>query len=203
MAQRYPVIAREGWIPIAFFVIVGLYAWDHWNGAVAVVSWVTAGLLAFYFRDPPRRTPPSPLAVVSPVDGRVLAVEPVRDERLDRDAVLVRLAMRPLGVFSLRSPIEGKVMRQWYPQANEHWFAQWVQSDEQDDVVVLAESRGRARRATCELQSGERVGQGQRCGYLPFGGSIEIYLPVASRLMVQPGDHVQSGVSVLAKLVHK
>jgi phosphatidylserine decarboxylase len=203
MAQRYPVIAREGWIPIAFFTAVGLYAWDHWSTTVAAIAWATAALLAFYFRDPPRRVPPSPLAVISPADARVLAVGRVRDERLDREAMLVRLAMRPLGVFSLRSPIEGKVMRQWYPQAEENLFAQWVQSDEQDDVLLVAQPRGNARRATCGIQSGERVGQGQRCGFLPFGAIIDVYLPVTCRVMVQPGDHVQSGVSVLAKLVHR
>ncbi|MGE0080384.1 MAG: phosphatidylserine decarboxylase [Thiohalomonadaceae bacterium] len=203
MAQRYPIIAREGWLPIAFFTVVGFYAWDRWSGVVAAVAWTVAALLAFYFRDPPRRVPPSPLAVVSPVDGRVLAVETVRDQRLERDAIRVRLAMRPLGVFSVRSPIEGKVMRQWFPQEDEPIFAQWVQSDEHDDVVVASTARSRGRRANCDAQSGERVGQGQRCGFVPFGADVEIFLPVNSRLMVQPGDHVQSGVSVLARLVHK
>ncbi|MFA5531946.1 MAG: phosphatidylserine decarboxylase [Thiohalomonadaceae bacterium] len=203
MAQRYPIIAREGWLPVAFFTVVGLYAWERWSGAVAVVAWVVAAVLAFYFRDPPRRIPPAPLAVVSPVDGRVLAVEPAYDQRIGRDAVRVHLAMRPLGVFSVRSPIEGKVMQQWFPAADENLFAQWVQSDEHDDVVVVALGRGRGRPASCDRQSGERVGQGQRCGFLSFGGDIEVFLPVTSRLLVQPGDHVQSGVSVLARLVHK
>lgn len=203
MARRNPIIAREGWLPVAFFAAVGLYAWEYWSGVVAVLAWAVAALLAFYFRDPPRRVPLAPLAVLSPVDGQVVDVEAARDERLERDAMRVRVAMRPLGVFSVRSPIEGKVMRQWFPEEDENVFAQWVQSDEHDDVVVVSVAWRRGRRANCYVQSGERVGQGQHCGFVPFGADVEIYLPKNSRVMVQPGDHVQSGVSVLARLVHK
>ncbi len=203
MAQRYPVIAREGWIPIAFFAVVGLYAFDHWNAVVAVLSWCISVILAFYFRDPPRRIPPSPLAVLSPADGRVLAVGPVHDEPLGREAILVRIAMRPMGVFAVRSPIEGKVMRQWIPEGEGAGVAQWVQSDEHDDVVLVALPRAPGARAFCDVQSGERIGQGQRCGFLPLGAELQVVLPVASRVMVQPGDRVQSGVSVIAKLVRK
>ena len=52
------------------------------------------------------------------------------------------------------------------------------------------------------LHSGERVGQGQRCGYFYFGGVIDVFLPLESKVQVEVGQYVQSGSSVLAQLIH-
>ena len=52
------------------------------------------------------------------------------------------------------------------------------------------------------MNSGERIGQGQRCGYLPFGGVVDLFLPVESKVLVEVGQRVDSGSTVLAELIH-
>jgi phosphatidylserine decarboxylase len=52
------------------------------------------------------------------------------------------------------------------------------------------------------LNSGERIGQGQRCGYLCFGGVIDLFLPIESKVFVEVGQFVDSGSTILAELIH-
>jgi phosphatidylserine decarboxylase len=53
------------------------------------------------------------------------------------------------------------------------------------------------------VRYGERVGQGQRCGYLHLGGLIELYLPHNARVLARINDRVRAGQDVVAQLVHK
>jgi len=53
------------------------------------------------------------------------------------------------------------------------------------------------------LQPGERVGQGQRCGFTYLPVLSQLYLPIASRVLVHPGQRVRAGEAVLAEFVHR
>lgn len=200
---RYPGIAREGW-PYVVAVAAAAAAVHYFaGGAWAVPLWLVAAGMLYLFRDPARAVPASPLGVVSPVDGRVESLATVEDPWLERQALQVRFRMNPLGVFSVRSPVEGKVARQWLPKARgRHPYAQWFQTDEGDDIVLAVVPQVRQRRTICYVAAGQRIGQGQRCGYIPFGMEVELLLPADSRARVQPGQRVASGVDIVANLVH-
>ncbi len=202
---RYPLVAREGWSYILVALAVALSV----NHALGVWAAAPLGLLAafllFLFRDPPRAVPSSPLAVICPVDGEVKSIEQTTDPWVEREAIRLTIRMGALSVYSVRSPIEGKIVRQWYPRKEmpERVYAQWVQSDENDDVVMIIKRGGLVRRPFCYTQSGERIGQGQRCGYLPFGTEVAVLLPTNCRLSVGVGDRVSSGCGILGTLVRR
>jgi phosphatidylserine decarboxylase len=209
LSYRYPLIAREGWLWIASaFVTAG--AVQVWFGLVALPLWALVLLLLFLFRDPSRKIPSVPLGVVSPVDGKVIAVDAVHDTYLDRQALCISIEMGFTSVYSAHSPMEGKVLEQWLgvprklPDTDEEvaTYAQWIQSDEKDDVVLVIGASTRQPRPQCYAQSGERIGQGQRCGFIRFGAHVEVLLPVGSRIAVSAGDDVKAGSDILATLVH-
>jgi len=52
------------------------------------------------------------------------------------------------------------------------------------------------------LYSGNRAGQGQRCGFLYLTGVIDIYLPENSRVNVRAGEQLISGTDILGQFVH-
>ena len=114
--------------------------------------------------------------------------------------------MRITDIYSLRSPIEGKVIEQWYNPSCKNKSHQHldfhVKSDEGDDVITAIRFRNILRSSHIYLNSGERIGQGQRCGYLPFGGVVDLFLPVESKVLVEVGQRVDSGSTVLAELIH-
>jgi phosphatidylserine decarboxylase len=212
LAYRYPIIAREGWLWIAISIIAALlvqwfFAW------LALPLWALSAVLLYLFRDPQRRVPASPLGIVSPVDGRISSIETVEDQYLNRQAICIGIQMGITSVYSIHSPIEGKIAQTWYKVPSQivaadgqasmaaETYAQWIQSDEADDVVLVVAAR-QGSGPQCYAHSGERVGQGQRCGFIRFGSPINLLLPVSSRIGVKVGDKVQAATDILASLVH-
>lgn len=209
-SYRYPLIAREAWLFIAPCILAALLALYFSSTNLASIFVVLICLLLFLFRDPLRKISSSPLAVVSPVDGWVVSVETVTDECLQRQALRVVIDMNNLGVYSIRSPMEGKVQRQWYvgtasteQEKLQSAYSVWVQSDEEDDVLLVLHPSRMKRSPSCYLRTGERVGQGQRCGFVPFASRVEVVVPANTRLTVKEGERVMSGSSILGQLVHK
>jgi phosphatidylserine decarboxylase len=147
--------------------------------------------------------PSTPQAIVSPVDGVVRSIETVADPYLDREAQHVAIRMSPYGVFSTRAPAEGKMLEPRRGAGPDGRQGVWLRTDEGDDVVIVM-NRGPLHNAPrCYVGFGERVGQGQRCGFITLGSDIEMYLPANCRLKVRPGDHVRAGADIIGLLVHK
>ena len=139
--------------------------------------------------------------LVSPADGRVSAVETVRDPYLERDAQRISIRMHASGVFSTRAPAEGKMLEPRRDKDRPHGV--WLRTDGGDDLVIVM-NRGPLRNPPrCYVRLGERVGQGQRCGFVTLGSDIELYLPTSSRVKVRVGDQVRAGADVIAQLIHK
>lgn len=208
-SNTYSYIAREGWPALLFagvlLVIVQLFGFHLLASFLLVVLIL---LLLFLHRDPWQTIPSRPLAIVSPVHGRVESISDSRDPFLDRPVKCIRLRTTPLDIFSLRSPIEGKVMEQWLrplpaPGGERHCYAFWVQSDEGDHVVTSVRLSRPRWRYRFYMQSGERLGQGQRCGFLYFGAVVDVLLPPNVKIEVKEGEKIRSGSSALAVLVHE
>lgn len=205
-SNRYPLIAREAW-PI-LFVLLGLTVLAQFvAGPAAFIASLAIFVVAVYlFRDPNRVIPSQPLAVVSPVHGVVSLVEEAEEVRLHSITKRIQITMRSHDVYSFRSPIEGKVIEQWCsaPCENEshRHFDLHIRTDEGDSVVTAIRLKDVIRRFHLYLHTGERVGQGQRCGYFYFGGVVDVFIPVESKVQVEVGQYVQSGSTVLAQLIH-
>jgi len=215
-------IAREGWWYILPSIILALCVKILISPLWSIPFWLLTLILFYVFRETERIIPPSPLAIVSPVDGVVTKVEKGTDLYLQRNSVTVVVCVNALGEFGIRGPIEGKIQTQWLIQQGEKiplddtqrkqtyasekpldhsTYSLWIETDEQDDLVISMPLR-RWPKPAWYAHVGERVGQGQRCGYITFGGTIELMLPENARLKVKEGDKVRSGSDILALFVH-
>jgi phosphatidylserine decarboxylase len=202
--KRYPYFSRAGWLPFLVCVALGLLVGRLAGWVWSLPFWLVCALIVYLYRDPERDIPSSPLAVVSPADGIVQSVEEVHDPYLERDAVRLDIQMSHAGVYSTRSPIEGKILepRNAGDGVNQP-HGVWLKTDEDDDLVVVMHRGPLHNLPRCNVRIGERVGQGQRCGYIQMGGRVEVYLPRHSRLQVTSGSEVKAGSDVIATLVHK
>jgi phosphatidylserine decarboxylase len=201
---RYPYFSRAGWIPFGLCFIAGVLIVRSWGWAWSLPFWLACTLIVFMFRDPRRDIPSSPLAVVSPADGTLASIEEVSDPYLDRQAILMVINMSYTGVYSTRSPVEGKVLEpRNCGDGSNRPHGVWIQTDEGDDLVVVMHRGPLHNLPHCYVRIGERVGQGQRCGYVPMGGMVEVYLPSNTRTLVTPGSQLKAGSDVIATLVHK
>src|SRR5262245_56118929 len=109
----HPIIAREGWPFLAAAVIAAAVA-QWFAGWWAAPLWIAVLFVLQFFRDPARQAPGDSRTVVSPADGRVVAVERARDPYLDRDAIKISVFMNVFNVHSNRSPVDGRVQKRWY-----------------------------------------------------------------------------------------
>lgn len=167
--------------------------------------WLLAAALAFLLRDLSHAAPANPLAVLSPIDGRVVAVEEANDPYCERDALRISIHQSPIGEFNLHAPVEGKMHKRWLRAAGDAPpdAAIWIETDEGEDVVVSVDIDTWLRFARFEVQLGDRVGQGQRCGFLGFARPFEIYLPAGASAAVRPGQYVKAGSDTIAEFVRK
>jgi phosphatidylserine decarboxylase len=209
----YPIIAREGWPFLAAAVIVAAVAtWlvEWWSAPL----WLAALFVLQFFRDPAREIPGDTRTVVSPADGRVIAVERARDPYLDRSAIKVSVFMNVFNVHSNRSPVDGKVQKRWYhpgsfvnaaldkaSEENER-NALWLRTDGGADVTCVQVAGLIARRILCYVAEGDRLAKGQRFGFIRFGSRVDIYIPEDSSLVAALGDKVYASSTVIATLAN-
>jgi len=205
-SNSYPIIAREGWW---LLVLVGVLALllKMYSVMAGLAILAVFGVLVVLFRDPPRPVPSVPAGLVSPVHGRVVSINHVTDTWLKRSSTHIRLRMSPFDVYSLRCPVEGKVMDQRSGRdpdnLNIRQYAFWLRTDEGDDIVLSVRMGWLPKRARLYVQCGERLGQGQRCGYIYLGGEVDLWLPEHVRLDVEHDQRVIGGSMLLGKLIHR
>lgn len=194
---------------ILFLMVLMVVTAKVFLGWTAALVLLAACLPVIYlFRVPTVQIPASPLAVISPANGEILALESVEDPWLKRPATRCRIRMSFWHVHQLRCPIEGKVRNQWSSNGGgeagiDRRYTYWIQSDEGDDIVLSIATGALAPFTRITLHCGERAGQGQPCGYLYFAGIIDIYFPENTRMDLKAGQIVDAGSTVLGQLIHK
>ncbi len=207
----HPIIAREGWPFIAGSIILASLVTIFGGGLWAIPFWIIAIFVLQFFRDPPRNIPEGSNNVLSPADGRIVAVEKVEDPYLKRDAIKVSVFMNVFNVHSNRSPIEGEVRDKWYfpgkfinadlPKAsleNER-NALWIKTDDGVDVTCVQVAGLIAKRILCHVNPGEHLTRGQRFGFIRFGSRVDVYLPLTTKINVSIGDKVFATSTILAE----
>jgi phosphatidylserine decarboxylase len=209
----HPLVAREGWPFLAISVATAAAAtWfaGWWSAPV----WLAALFVLQFFRDPPRVAPGDAATVVSPADGRVVAVESARDPYLDRDAIKVSVFMNVFNVHSNRSPVDGEVRKGWYNAGhfvnaaldkasleNER-NALWIRTRGGADVTCVQIAGLIARRILCYVKEGDVLARGQRFGFIRFGSRVDIYVPQNAKVVAALGDKVHAASTVIATLSH-
>ena len=176
--------------------------------------WVAAGFclalaafVLFFFRDPERVVTAAPGAVVSPADGRVLAVDTATLNGGQQMHVSIFLSL--FDVHVNRAPIAGTVREVNYRPGKFHIAsrAQAGRENEQNEVMVEGEGTRvvfrqiagvLARRIEFWQKRGDQLERGQRVGMIRFGSRVEIFFPPCYRVQVKAGEHVRGGSSVLA-----
>ena len=178
----------------------------------SIPFWVVAVFVLQFFRDPGRAVPGDAKTVVSPADGRIVAVEKARDPYLDRETTKVSVFMNVFNVHSNRAPVDGEVKQSWYEAGsfvnaaldkasteNER-NALWIRTDVGADVACVQVAGLIARRILCYVKAGDKLERGQRYGFIRFGSRVDLYLPPNARIKAALGDKVYAASTILASL---
>jgi len=197
-----------GFVMLASAVLVGWLTSPGW----AAIPMLLGGFFLWFFRDPDRRIPTNPGAVVSPADGKVTDVSTitVNGQPLKRISVF-------LSVFDVhvnRSPVsgviraihyqQGKFLNAMNPASAECNEQNTVTLDGGGHTVILKQIAGLlARRIVFTKRIGDTVQRGQRVGLIKFGSRTDLLLEPSAEISVKVGDRVKGGSSVVAFLTIK
>lgn len=201
-------IAKEKRLQVyALAVPAALLQWQF--GWWALPAWLLWLFITWLHRDYARQPPAKPLDVLSPVDGRVVAVEKTFNPYLQETSWRVSIRQNWWGEFNLHSPTEGTVRQRWWPGKEKrdpvlgNGLAWWIQTDEKDNLVLeMTPTVSWLRSIHCLTQTGERLGQGKRCGFAGYALDVQLFLPETSEVAVKPGDRLLAGQDSVAVFQH-
>ena len=184
-----------------------LTAWLTGLPLTAVPFFVFAVFCLYFFRDPDRNVPQGPF-VVSPADGKVMAVKPEGP-----DTTRVTIFLNIFDVHVNRSPVAGVIQNVEYRRGQFLVASKEVASVENEqNIVTMRTTDGTtlrykqiagliARRIVFRKQVGETVAAGERIGLMKFGSRMDVLLGPEWRILVQPGQRVSAGSDILAERV--
>jgi len=207
----HPLIAREGWPFLAGIVLIALLL-SFWSWQAALPCWLLALFVLQFFRDPARIAPDGEHNVLSPADGRIVAIEDAHDAYADRAALKISVFMNVFNVHSNRIPVCGTVQTvEYFPGKFFNAALDKASLQNERNAVVLRASTGHtvtavqvagliARRILCHVKPGDAVRFGERYGFIRFGSRVDVYLPPDARPRVAIGDKVSATSTVLAEL---
>lgn len=196
-----------GALPAGLAVAAALAGW----GLAAVGCAALALFVAAFFRNPRREIPGDERTVVSPADGRVIAVGEIEKEDGSK-ALRIGIFLSVFDVHVNRAPLAGRVLaverrageyRAAFREDAERRNARCaltLESSAGERVRVVQITGWIARRIVCHPRVGEWVRRGDRYGLIRFGSRTDVVLPPAARVRVAPGQRVRGGASVLAEL---
>jgi phosphatidylserine decarboxylase len=204
-------IAREG----IFYVLIPaalagfVFLLGYWP--VAVLLGILAAFMAFFFRDPERRSPADPNVVVAPADGRVTRVRPVEQTSGQGSATIVSIFLSPLDVHINRAPIAGEITNVAYTRGkflmatNENASLVNEQNaltirGEKITIVCKQVAGILARRIVCWKRAGERVAMGERFGLIKFSSRTDLLLPANVEVVVAEGARVRGGTTIIGRI---
>ncbi|MBF9053407.1 phosphatidylserine decarboxylase [Rhodobacterales bacterium LSUCC1028] len=183
------------------------------------LGWIGTGLTVwvyYFFRDPERVTPDRAGVMVSPADGVVSLLEPATPpaELGLGEAPMTRISVF-MSVFNChvnRIPAAGRITAVAYHEGKFlNASLDKASTDNERNGIAVELPDGRkygvvqiaglvARRILCWSVVDEAMERGQRFGLIRFGSRLDIYLPEGAEPLVEIGQTMVAGETVIATL---
>ena len=169
-------------------------------------------LILQFFRNPKRKFNLNPEKVLSPVDGKVVAIEEVFENEYFNDKRLqVSIFMSPINVHVTRYPIGGEVLYSKYHPGKYlvAWHPKSSEKNERTTIVINNKNIGKilyrqiagllARRIINYAKVEENVIQGDDAGFIKFGSRVDLFLPLNAKINVKINQNVKGGIDFITK----
>lgn len=201
---------------IAGVVVVINAVWPEqtqWHYVAYVIAGLFFIMILQFFRSPARKTQVDDNHIISPADGKIVAIEKIfEDEYLHEERLQLSIFMSPVNVHVNWYPSSGsisyykyhpgKYLVAWHPKSstdNERATIV-IKHHEHGEILVRQIAGALARRIVTYSTTGENIRQGSEMGFIKFGSRLDVLLPVDAEVKIKLGDSVRGGESILAIL---
>ena len=205
----------EGRKFVSIFVVITIILFLIWE----VLGWIGVGLTIwcyYFFRDPERVTPKKEGLIISPADGIVSLIEkavpPAELGMVDEAWTRVSVFMSVFNCHVNRAPIAGQITEISYrPGKFFNASLDKASVDNERNSLCIKTGDGRqiavvqiaglvARRIVCFSAKSDKIQSGERFGLIRFGSRLDVYLPDGIDPMVQLGQTMIAGETIIADL---
>jgi phosphatidylserine decarboxylase len=179
---------------------------------LSVIPAILALFILFFFRNPKRNIPQEANYILSPADGKILAVDTAYEDRfINGKTIRVTIFLSIFNVHINRSPLEGEVKYRYYRQgkfipafkshASEINEKNFIGIESNGIKIMVCQITGFiARRINCWVKEGSFLSAGDYLGVIRFGSANELFLPTNTEILVKKGDPVKAGETVIGIL---
>jgi len=208
-------IHNEGWVYLAVSVILTIIIFPFFP-IVGFFFLVISFCFFYFFRDPIRIIP-NENVIVSPADGEIVFLgESNLPEEYGIKGKFLKISIF-LDVFNVhvnRIPISGTIKDIKYvpgkffranveksSKENERNIIT-IENIKKEKIIVTQIAGLIARRIVCDLKINQEVLKGERFGIIKFGSRVDLYLPKNYNLMVNVGQTVIGGETIISNPDH-
>ena len=166
--------------------------------SIGIVTIIILILILQFFRNPKRKAKINDNIIISPVDGKVVAIEKVYEKEYFKDErIQISIFMSPLNVHVTRYASSGKIKFSKYHPGKYlvAWHPKSSEKNERTTVVIENNIFGEilyrqiagavARRIVNYAKIGDEVVQGTDAGFIKFGSRVDLFLPLDSKIKVE------------------
>ena len=180
--------------------------------SIGIVTIIILILILQFFRNPKRKAKINDNIIISPVDGKVVAIEKVYEKEYFKDErIQISIIMSPLNVHVTRYASSGKIKFSKYHPGKYlvAWHPKSSEKNERTTVVIENNIFGEilyrqiagavARRIVNYAKVGDEVVQGTDAGFIKFGSRVDLFLPLDSKIKVELDQIVKGAEDIIAE----
>lgn len=179
---------------------------------LSALSVLCYGFVFNFFRSPKRQFHGNRKGcVVSSADGRVVVVEKTFEpEFIKGKAIQISVFMSPLNVHANWFPVDGEVVYTAHHSGRflSAWLPKSSTENERSTIGIITRSGAKvtvrqvagamARRIVTYAEPGIEANINDHLGFIKFGSRVDIYIPVGSKVLVEPEQKVSGGITPIA-----
>ena len=176
-----------------------------------IFSLIIFVFLLWFFRNPKRNIIKNPELILSPADGKVIAIKEVDElEYFNDKKIQISIFLSPLDIHVNRYPVSGEILYSKYHKGEYlvAWHPKSSSKNERTTVVIKNKKFGEvmyrqiagavARRIVNYAKVSSNVEQGDDSGFIKFGSRVDLFLSKDLNLKIKVGDKVKGGLSIIA-----
>ena len=176
-----------------------------------IFSLIIFVFILWFFRNPNRNIIKNPELILSPADGKVIAINEVDElEYFKNKKIQISIFLSPLDIHVNRYPVSGEILYSKYHKGEYlvAWHPKSSSKNERNTVVIKNKKFGEvmyrqiagavARRVVNYAKVRSSVEQGDDSGFIKFGSRVDLFLSKDLNLKIKVGDKVKGGLSIIA-----
>ena len=204
----------EGIVGFLAAWLLGILLGMLW-GPLFWLAFIPGLVLLFATRTADRVTPADPGLIVTPCDGVVVSIEqadPPEDLRMPGPVRRVRISSSPFSSNNIHAPAAGVIEHLVREEGAAEIFAAMrpdsaglevlyvTISADSGPVGLRVATGGLGPRLETRADAGDRVTAGKTIGTRRLGGWCEVFLPLAGKVLIEPGRTLIGGETPLIDL---